>query len=439
MDIIFAIFAKRCSNRVQINLIMAYSTIKLYRKNSNNEKSVVIYYKHKTALRQPTTVTVKEKDFDKKAGRVKPTDSEHEQKNDIILQRYEHIENIIVSYVSEHGIKPDCNYVKKQLKLNNDNVKLKSDAELTEYYQRFLQEKIIFFNNPDRSKESIKDYRSTYNALLDYQRVVQSIPLNSIVNRIWLEKFNQFLSKERPQIDGYTFLTQMQGSITRHKRFNCLKNFGNWLVTNNHLQSVEVLSKFKIRVEENTHYALTLEEIKLLQEKKFERETHQKAIDIFLFACHTGLRISDVFQVKKVMIKEKKGNIMLELKTQKTKVKAEVPLSRFALHILAKYNYNLKLYSKVNMNKYIHEALETIDEFKEYYVYGNKNEDAPKYELITFHTGRRTFITNLVNNNVNLNAIMKMTGHKKISTLQEYINPDYELMTENIKIFNDLY
>jgi hypothetical protein len=34
---------------------------------------------------------------------------------------------------------------------------------------------------------------------------------------------------------------------------------------------------------------------------------------------------------------------------------------------------------------------------------------------------------------------MKMTGHKKISTLQEYINPDYELITENIKVFNDLY
>ena len=439
MDIIFAIFAKRCSNRVQINLIMAYSSIKLYRKNSNNEKSVIIYYKHKTALRHPTTVTVKEKDFDKKSGRIKPTDSEHEQKNEIIKRVYEQIENIILSYVTEHGIKPDSDYVKKQIRLNTDTVKLKSGAELTDYYQIFLQEKVIFFNNPDRAKESIKDYRSTYNALLDYQRVVDSIPLNSIVNRMWLEKFNQFLSKERPRIDGYKFLTQMQGSKTRHKRFICLKNFGSWLVANNHLPSVEILSKFKIRVEENIHYALTLEEIKLLQEKKFERETHQKAIDGFLFACHTGLRISDVLQVKKVMIKEKKGKEILEMKTQKTKVKAEIPLSRFALYILEKYNYNLKLYSEVYMNKYLHDALETIDEFKEYYVFGNKNEDAPKHELITFHTGRRTFITNLVNNNVNLNAIMKMTGHKKISTLQEYINPDYELITENIKIFNDLY
>jgi integrase len=418
---------------------MAYSSIKLYRKISNNVKSVVVYYKQKTTLRHLTTVAVKEKDFDKKAGRVKPTDKEYEQKNEIIQRAHEQIESTIVSYVKEHAVKPDCDYVKKQIKLNTDAVKIKSGSELTDYYQKFLQEKTIFFANPDRSKQSLKDYQSTFNALLDYQRVVKSIPLNALVDNIWLEQFNQFLSKERPAVAGYTFLSSKQGAKTRHKRFICLKNFGNWLVSKNHLPSVEVLSKFRIRVEDNNHYALTLDEMKLLQDKIFKRETHQKAIDVFLFACHTGLRISDVKQLKKSMVKNKKGNTVLELNTQKTKAKAEVPISRLALHILDKYNYNLRLFSEQKLNKYIHEALQTIDEFNEYYVYGTRNEDAPKHELITFHTGRRTFITNLVNNNVNLNAIMKMTGHKKISTLQEYINPDYELITENIKIFNDLY
>jgi site-specific recombinase XerD len=138
------------------------------------------------------------------------------------------------------------------------------------------------------------------------------------------------------------------------------------------------------------------------------------------------------------MVKTKKNTLILELNTQKTKTKAEIPLSKFAHHILEKYNYNLKLYSEANTNAYIHEALRTITAFNEPYVYGSENEDAPKYKLITFHTGRRTFITNLVNNNVNLNAIMKMTGHRKISTLQEYINPNYELVIENIRVFNNL-
>jgi len=67
---------------------MAYSSITLYRKNADNEKSVIIYYKHKTTLRQITTVTVKEKDFDKRAGKVKPSDNEYEQKNKIIQRGF---------------------------------------------------------------------------------------------------------------------------------------------------------------------------------------------------------------------------------------------------------------------------------------------------------------------------------------------------------------
>lgn len=194
---------------------MAYSSIKLYRKNANNEKSVIIYYKHNSTLRHLTSVSVREKDFDKKAGRVKLTDSEYEQKNEIIQRVHELIESTILSYITEHGIKPDCDYVKKQIKLNTNTVRLKSDAELTDYYHKFLQDKTIFFNSPERSQESLKDYKSTYNALLDYQRVVNSIPINSIVNRMWLEEFNQFLSKERPRINGYQFLSSPQSSIIR--------------------------------------------------------------------------------------------------------------------------------------------------------------------------------------------------------------------------------
>ena len=70
--------------------------------------------------------------------------------------------------------------------------------------------------------------------------------------------------------------------------------------------------------------------------------------------------------------------------------------------------------------------------------FGNDGDSKPIYEQITFHTARRTFITNLVNANISLNAIMKMTGHKKITTLQEYINSDYQLIKENIKIFNEI-
>ena len=417
---------------------MAYSTVKLYRENAKKEKFVVIYYKHQSNLRHQTTVCVKQKDFDNKAGRVKGTDKDSVLKNEIIDAVHSNIENIIESYILENGFKPSSDYVKNQLKLGNTSAKLKSEAELTDYYHEFLIARRIFFSNPDRAQTSIKDYKSTYNALLDYKAVVKSIPLNSLNSHDWLERFNQFLSKDRPTITNYKFLSTKQGSKTRHKRFVCLKVFAKWLSEKHIISTYEVLSKYRIRVIKNSHYALSLSEVKLLQETTFPKDTHQKAIDMFVFACHTGLRISDVLRVKKAMISEKDGMNRLEFRTHKTKEKAELQLTKKATAILEKYNYNLKLYSEPNVNKYLHEALKTLDGFSENILYGKDNSDAPKHELITFHTGRRTFITSLVNNNVNLNAIMKMTGHKRISTLQEYINPDYNLTSDNIKVLNDL-
>ena len=417
---------------------MGYSSVTLYRENAQKEKCVVIYYKHISTLRESTSVFVKLKDFDKKAKRVKHSDADHEIKNRIIARLHSDVEHIIDTYMNEHRIKPDGAYVKKQLQLTSDTVRLNVGAELTEYYQQFLTEKALFFNNPDRSKQSLKDYKSTYNALIDYQKVIGSIPMNAINSKDWLERFNQFLAKDRPRIANYKFLTSKQSSKTRHKRFSCLRVFAKWMVLNGQLANFDTLNMYKIRVVGNNHYALSLGELKLIHETTFIRETHKKAIDMFLFACHTGLRISDVRLVKQSMITTIKSGRFLQMKTQKSKIDAEIPLSQFAEQILVKYDYNLRLYSEGNVNKYIHEALSTLEVFKEKYVYGAKNEDAPKYELITFHSGRRTFITNLVNNNVNLNAIMKMTGHKKISTLQGYINPNYELISENIKIFNDI-
>ena len=417
---------------------MAYSTVKLYRDNAKKEKFVVIYYKHQSPLRHQTTVCVKPKDFDNKAGRVKASDKDSVLKNEIIDTVHGNIENIIEKYILDNGSKPSGEYVKNQLKLGNTNAKLKAEAELTDYYHQFLTSRQIFFNNPDRAKTSIKDYKSTYNALLDYKAVVKSIPINSLNSHDWLEAFNQFLSKDRPTVPNHKFLSDKQSSKTRHKRFVCLKVFAKWLSEKGFLSTYQVLSKYRIKVISNDHYALSLPELKLLQETTFTKDTHQKAVDMFVFACHTGLRISDVLRVKKGMIKEVDSMKRLDFRTQKTKEKAEVQLSQKAIAILEKYNYNLKLYSEPNVNKYLHEALKTLDKFNEYYMYGRDNEEAPKHELITFHTGRRTFITSLVNNNVNLNAIMKMTGHKRISTLQEYINPDYNLTSDNIKVLNDL-
>ncbi len=56
----------------------------------------------------------------------------------------------------------------------------------------------------------------------------------------------------------------------------------------------------------------------------------------------------------------------------------------------------------------------------------------PKYSQICIHTGRRTLATLLVEHGLPYEQVMKITGHKKLSTLQKYIKSgvDNEKMLE---------
>ena len=50
-----------------------------------------------------------------------------------------------------------------------------------------------------------------------------------------------------------------------------------------------------------------------------------------------------------------------------------------------------------------------------------------KYEMVVIHTARRTLATLLVNSGLQYHQVMKITGHKKITTLQKYIKSDIDL------------
>lgn len=59
-------------------------------------------------------------------------------------------------------------------------------------------------------------------------------------------------------------------------------------------------------------------------------------------------------------------------------------------------------------------------------------ERKPKHDLVVIHTARRTLATLLVDNGLPYHQVLKITGHKKLSTLQKYIksSADTNLMLE---------
>jgi len=146
--------------------------------------------------------------------------------------------------------------------------------------------------------------------------------------------------------------------------------------------------------------------------------------DLFVFGCMTGLRFSDMANLKPENIKDG----FVQFTTVKTKDRLVVPLTAAPRRILAKYENQLPhVPSNQKMNDYLKELgeLAQINESVQRVKYiGAKRVDTvfPKYALITTHAARRTFATLCREKGMSYEEIMKFTGHKSIKMLEKYLN-----------------
>ncbi|MFG6685480.1 site-specific integrase [Mariniflexile sp. HNIBRBA6329] len=137
--------------------------------------------------------------------------------------------------------------------------------------------------------------------------------------------------------------------------------------------------------------------------------------DIFIFACYTGLSYIDVKNLKKGNIcYGVDGEKWVMIKRQKSSCPVKQPLLDEACSILEEYanfpseenNYLLlPVISSQKMNKGL-KALAELCQIK-------KN--------LTFHVARHTFATTItLLNDVPIETVSKVLGHKKLSTTQKY-------------------
>ncbi len=152
--------------------------------------------------------------------------------------------------------------------------------------------------------------------------------------------------------------------------------------------------------------------------------------DVFLFQCYTGLRYSDVYNLKRSDIK---GN-HIEITTIKTADSLIIELNAYSLEILEKYkdfhfenNKVLPVISNQKMNDYLKELAELAginEPIRETYYKGNKRIDevTPKYALLGTHAGRRTFICNSLAMGIPAHTVMKWTGHSDYKAMKPYID-----------------
>ena len=243
-------------------------------------------------------------------------------------------------------------------------------------------------------------------------------------------------------------IKEMRNS-TIGKQLSFLKWFLRWAFKKGlHQNNAYDSYKPKLKSTQKKIIFLTWEELNKLRE--FEMPATKQALDrvrdVFLFQCFTGLRYSDVFNLRRSDIK---GD-HIEVTTVKTSDSLIIELNKHSKAILDKYkdvafedDKVLPVITNQKMNDYLKELAELagIDEpVRQTYYRGNERIDevTPKYALLGTHAGRRTFICNALVLGIPPQVVMKWTGHSDYKAMKPYIDIADDIKANAMSKFNQL-
>jgi integrase len=265
------------------------------------------------------------------------------------------------------------------------------------------------------STATIKKY-NTLLKILKHFEVSNSYSISfSSINLRFYDLFKSFLIKERKHTNN-----------TIEKYTSTLKTFMHFATDREFNTSSKDFIKFKAAPEKVDIVCLTEEELMLIYNFDFSKnKTYDKVRDAYCFSSFTGQRYSDLENLKWDDIK---GN-RWQLRTKKTKENINVFLINKALEILNKYKGKekpLEIISNQKSNKYIKEICKIvgIDEpFTKTQYRGSQEivRKEPKYNFISFHSGRRNFCTISLSKGISSEVIMKITGHKDYRVFKKYV------------------
>jgi len=243
--------------------------------------------------------------------------------------------------------------------------------------------------------------------------------------------------------------TRDMRNSTIGKQVNFLKWFLRWSFRKGYNRN-NAYDNFKPKLKSTSKKVifLTWDELTRLREYPIPptKQYLERVRDVFLFLCFTGLRYSDVFNLRRSDVKADR----IEITTVKTADSLVIELNNHSRAILDKYkdmpfenDKVLPVITNQKMNDYLKELAELagIDEpVRETYYKGNRRIDevTPKYALLGTHAGRRTFICNALSLGIPPQVVMKWTGHSDYKAMKPYIDIADDIKASAMDKFNQL-
>lgn len=197
-----------------------------------------------------------------------------------------------------------------------------------------------------------------------------------------------------------------QNSSTKHLKL--LKKIVNLAVANSYMTTNPFIT-YKIEREPVEIDFLDEEELRKIINFDTPLPRLERAKDMFLFGCFTGLSYIDIKTLAPEHFeKDNAGRIWIKKRRVKTGVLSRIPLLPIAKLILDKYKGGEKLLpiqDPADINKYLKDIAILCDIKKR----------------ITFHTSRHTFASTVtLANNISLEVVSKMLGHTNTRMTNHY-------------------
>ncbi len=210
--------------------------------------------------------------------------------------------------------------------------------------------------------------------------------------------------------------------VSRVKTLFLVANGRGWMKSN-------LAATFKCSYEEENPNRLEMEELQILRNKSFTITRLAEAKDCFVFMCYTGFAYADVRELSETnLFKGIDGGIWVAKNRKKTKANECVPLLPPALKILEKYrehpyckikNVLLPIKSNQKFNGYLKEIADLCGIRKE----------------LSTHAARHTFATTVtLENDMPLETVSKMLGHRSLKTTQRYAKVTNKKISDNMQL-----
>ncbi|MFP4096090.1 MAG: tyrosine-type recombinase/integrase, partial [Cyclobacteriaceae bacterium] len=375
------------------------------------ETYVLLYIREKgKTIKVTTGLKIPPQHWNKEKQKAKQSKSfpAHTEFNRVLKERMTDAETLLLEMKGRKGKKFRLFELKEELEMMYSGYDRQKGFFAV--YDEFLDHAAV-----NKGQSTFRTYKTLRNHLTQFSKDTRTKVDFERINVAFLDKLNAYYHNKLKFLDS-----------SRHKYLTILVTFMNWATDRKYNENLEFKRFKKPRVVEKDIVHLTKDELFYLYQLDLSQNSRLERVrDIFCLGCFTGLRFSDISKLQPENIKE--NHILVT--TYKTKDQVRVPLSPQARQIIDKYKDHLHFLPTITnqkANSYLKELGEYagINELVtdiQYRGSQRENTTRPKYEMLSTHTGRRTFVTLALEAGHRPEVVMAVTGHKSYKTFKKYI------------------